>query len=100
MKITARFFNKSGNIFLGNSITVEAPDNDIERIWRQLLYKYGSVIDAEKVDTYTRRYVLLSKAQYSDTNDSYELEARITITKECAFSDSLSAIDKSACVSV
>ena len=99
MRIEAEFFNKTSNIFLDQPVTVEASDSDIERIWRQLLYKYGNVISAEKVDTYTRRYVLLSKAQYSDTNDTYELEARITITKESAFSDSLS-IDKSACVSV
>ena len=99
MKITAEFFNKSGNIFLSKPITVEAPDEDIERIWRQLLYKYGSVSHAEKIDTYTRQYALLSKAQYRDTNDSYELETRITITKESPFSDSL-AIDKSVCVSV
>lgn len=81
MKITAAFVNKTARLGVGNPITIETPETDLESVFRRLLYRYGEVVASEVVDPSTKRYVLVSRQQYDDTRESYELETELTIQR-------------------
>ena len=86
MTITAEFVNRTARLGVGTPVVVEAPDAEIEAVFRRLLYRYGQIVHSEQLDNRTRRYTLCVRGQYPDTRETYELETILTVKKETPFS--------------